>query len=498
VTPSRRRLGLLALAVLLCQVGYLFLTSTCKWTEFPQLEKRIDELAEAFRAGQVHLLQEPNPELLRRANPFDPANQAFWYWDTSLYKGHYYAYWGPVPAIGLAIFKTAFRISRPLGDYVPVLALVTLQLIAGAILLERVARRLFPETPDLCVAAAIVVFAFANPTPFILDRPAIYEAAIVGGQAFVLLGIALAFEAICQVDRRRASNLLAAAAGLSFGLAIGCRISLAPAIAALCLALTVVVWRRADGQRWRRFAETSLSAGAPLALSVGALLLYNRVRFDHWTEFGARYQLSWVNFNWHTSYIWPNIYSYLLRPGQLSCRFPFVTAPFEMSPAVAFPAGFRLPEGYYIYEALMGLLVAAPLAWLGPAAFIGPARSAAEASGETRATLGLRRALGVLLVIAGTITALPILGPNSATMRYQGDFAPALVMLSFVGAWTLERMMAPRTRAARWAFRVPLIALAVLTLLIGTALGFTGYYKVFDIANPSLMAKLRATLHVCR
>ena len=60
----------------------------------------------------------------------------------------------------------------------------TIRLLAGALLIERMARRMFAGVPAFLVALGILVFAYANPTPWLLARGAIYESAIAGGQAF--------------------------------------------------------------------------------------------------------------------------------------------------------------------------------------------------------------------------------------------------------------------------------------------------------------------------
>ena len=57
-------------------------------------------------------------------------------------------------------------------------------------LIRRMGRRLFPGVPHYFVLMAIAVFAFANPTPYLIATPGIYEAAIGGCQAFLLVGLA--------------------------------------------------------------------------------------------------------------------------------------------------------------------------------------------------------------------------------------------------------------------------------------------------------------------
>ncbi len=485
-----RRALLVSLAVVLGEVGYIYIASTGLWTSFPFMEARIDELAEAFRAGHLHLLREPPLELLQRANPFDTSNARLWYWDASLYGRHYYFYWGPVPALLLAAVKTVLRISRRLGDYVPLLGLVTLQLVFGALLIERLARRLFPRISAAGVAGAVLVFAFATPTPFILGRPAIYEGAIVGGEAFLILGLLLAFDAIWHVDRPRRAVVDGAGAGVAFGLAVGCRASMAPGIVVLCLAAAGAAAWRSPQRRFRRFVELVAAQAVPLAILGGLLLLYNRLRFDHWLEFGQRYQLSWIPWKWSTEFIPANLYSYALRPGKQLCRFPFLRALTDPGPS-AFPRNFHFASGYFTYEPLIGQLRISPWIWLCPVAFVSW-RAAAGAELERD-----RRLLAAVVLLAGSLPFLPALCAPSATMRYLGDFSPVLMVLGCLGAWNLQRL-AGRHPLPRWTARALVTLIGLLTMARGFSLGFTGYYNNFEVNNPALSARLERAFSICR
>jgi hypothetical protein len=483
---DRRTLILLA-TMLLAEVGYVFIGSAGHWTRWAFCEDRIDQLAESFRAGHLHLLVEPSRALVQAANPFDPVNSNLWYWDASLYGGHYYFYWGPVPGLLLALVKIALRVSRPLGDYYPYLGLLTLQLVAGTLIIDRVARRLFPEASLRQVAGAVLVFAFANPNLYMLGRPAIYEAAVVGGQAFLLFGLLFSFDAV-NAEIGAKANRSAFASGTAFALALGCRISLGCAVAVIAAATAGFVARRGTALRARRFIEVLAAIGLPLSLGVALLLAYNRLRFDHWLEFGQRYQLTWIGWTWSPAFVPANLYSYALRGAHLACRFPFVTAVTDMG-ATAFPEGFHLAPGYFIYEPTIGLLSSVPWVWLVPAAFIWPRRPPGSAASNLRAVV-------VNLVIAGTLSLAPILCAPSATMRYMGDFAAPLVLLGTIGAWNLRRMTATRPIANRVVAAASL-SLATLTIIIGFVLGLTGYYNNFQANNPSLMSRLERVGSVC-
>ena len=115
-----------------------------------------------------------------------------------------------------------------------------------------------------------------------LARPAVYEAAIVGGQAFLLLGMVFALDAVVAATLRP-GRLLAAGAAWAAALRLpderwtdrraagggdvaGGRSPGNPIAAPRCLPASG--WAR----RWRS--------------ALGLFLLYNRLRFDGWFDFG--------------------------------------------------------------------------------------------------------------------------------------------------------------------------------------------------------------------
>jgi len=61
-------------------------------------------LTEGFLRGHLYLAQDPAPELLALPDPRDPEANARWrLHDASLYHGHYYLYFGPVPVLALYV-----------------------------------------------------------------------------------------------------------------------------------------------------------------------------------------------------------------------------------------------------------------------------------------------------------------------------------------------------------------------------------------------------------
>ena len=153
-------------------VYYVFVTTAGHFTRWHVWSGFYDTHADALLHGQLHLLEQPSRALLALKDPFDLANMPYWRCNHSLYNGHLYHYWGIVPAFLVAGIRLLFRAGGPADD-VLTFAFFVARLVAGTLLIRDVARRANPRPPKWAVAAAMLVFALANPTPYTLARAAI-------------------------------------------------------------------------------------------------------------------------------------------------------------------------------------------------------------------------------------------------------------------------------------------------------------------------------------
>jgi hypothetical protein len=475
---------------LLVAIGvlYFFYITAGTFRKWPTYNELYDALAEGFRAGHLYLPFDPSPELVAKPDPLDPSNVGLWYPDLSLYQGKYYIYWGPLPALGIWAVKWSFRIRKTVGDQYPCFAFYILYVIAGALLLRRIAERLFPGLPHYLLLIGIAVFALANPTPFLIATPGIYEAAIAGGQAFLLVGLVFAFDALGGA--RRFSKLRLVAAGMAWSLALGCRVSVGPAV--FCITLLTALSAR-TARRWLSAIRDFALLSAPVVVTVALLLYYNKARFDSWTEFGTGVQLNTVHYRGASEYLIPNLYSYLLRWPRFSCTFPFATAPWDLPAAEAFPKHFKIPEGYWIQEPVVGMFRAVPWALLFPLAFVFAAQHIsshfAPVAPRRGATRGTWLWCTCVFSVLAFVTALPFIATFNATMRYLGDVTPGFLLLATLGGWELYHRLRHRAWLRR-GYGAFLTLLGVTTVVLGLLLGFQGYNGHFQQYNPTLHEKL--------
>lgn len=411
-------------------------------------EAYYSQLADAFRNGQVSLRKPVPPGLARLADPYDPAANYPYRLaptradDLSYYRGRFYLYFGPTPAL-LLFWPWAALTGRYLFHSTAVLIFCLAAFFAGAGLLQAIRRRYFPEVGPGVAAAGVLAVGLASSMPILLQRGEFWEVPIACASALTLLALAAIWRALEAPAHR---GLWLAAASLAYGLAIGARPSMLFGAVILLVPLLV------DWTGPRQFA----AAAGPAMLCVLGLLLYNARRFGSPFEFGWHYQLAAVRQGsvrpFGLGYLRLNLPVYLLRPAALMRNFPFVRA------GTVLP----LPPGHPEIEAF-GLLTNIPLTWLALAAPLAWRERAPETARRLRGLV----AAAILLF---AVPALTLCCFFERETRYELEFLPPLVLLAVVGIFSLERALAARPgwrRGARTAWGLLLAGSIAFNLLNG-------------------------------
>ena len=168
--------------------------------------------------------------------------------------------------------------------------------LAGAWLYCQLARRFFPESSDVAVAAGLLAFGLGSGLPPLLLRPEIYEVAISCGYMFVMLSLAVVWRSLLNKGRRAVWLTLAS---LCYGLAIAARPSLLFG-ASILLAPVIAFWGERTQQDQLARSSLRLLAAAiwPITIVGLGLLWLNFARFGSAFEFGQKFQLAGVNIRW--------------------------------------------------------------------------------------------------------------------------------------------------------------------------------------------------------
>ena len=294
-----RRQPWLALSLILPPIFllYVWLVTAGGWTK-PATETTFyyDMLADALASGRRFLNQTPDPRLAELPNPYDPEaiprcktgqSSDCYLMDASYFDGKYYLYWGPAPALMLAVLKIG-GFGR-LGDNAMALIAATALFLITALCLVDLWRRYFSELPRWLLAPPLILAGLAYPLPWVLDEPFIYEAAILLGAAFLTAGLAMAMPVLASGDQDPGRLALV---GVLWSLSLGTRAVLGVPIVAL---VGAIAWRllrlRSSGSRPKSLARPLAALALPLVATASLIAVYNFVRFSNPLEFGWRYQL---------------------------------------------------------------------------------------------------------------------------------------------------------------------------------------------------------------
>ena len=488
ITPARterRERGIIWYGVAGAGIAILislwYITSG-RMVTFTPYSAYFDRQANAFLAGQLSLLEKPPAALLALADPYQVQNRAGirdYIWDATLYKGKYYLYWGPVPAL-LATLVKLFHPAWVVEDQYLLLFSIAGMAIGLATLLYWLQKEFFPKIPGWMVLGLTLLGVLNTPVFWLVNRPDVYETAIAAGQCFTILGLYAAARAM-QTEKHRVPLL--ALAGFSWGAAIGSRLDLGVGIAWMVFLICLFLFFKT--RNWRVHAGALAALIVPLLVWGAGLAWYNQARFGNILETGFRFQLTGgalpadSRHVTSVSYILPNIYNLLARPMEVHWReFPFFFTPFirsEMWPKYL----FYPHDPYYFYnEPIAGVFVSIPVIWLLlipllviPSSLVWNwlherALTSTPIRYQPPSTWVGAMVLGAFLCNLGVLTMY-----IASTMRYEANLAPLLTVLVGLGVGWASTKLANRPRL--WRLVLFFVGISVLiSIVIGLLTNF--------------------------
>jgi hypothetical protein len=465
---SRRRRVSIGCSLAILVAFYFWTATTSEWPGRPgkNLGYYNVQLANAFLAGQMHLLIPPSPALLALPDPYDPVqNQPYRLHDAVLFDGKYYLYYGPTPALVLfGPFRalTGLDFTEPLA----VALFCSIGLVHAFLLVQFLCLRFLPRTPFAMVLAAIPALGFGNVAPFLLRRPLHYEVAISAGYAFVFAGLYYLTAGALGSRFRRA---YVAVGSLLLGLAGGARFPMLGAgLVALALAGNAIARRR--DRALSDHVLTCLAFFGPVSVCVGLLGLYNWLRFGSWTEFGISYTLqggeSARTYAFYNVARMPaGLLYYLLVPPRFLAQFPFI---------VLQPHYYRSPPPGYYLEPVAGILTHVPLVGI---LVLWPVWLKRWLPGGLGLVAGASLAVGLVLLGLFCLAA--------GTMRYEVDFATFLLVPALL-LWCSAVNALGQTGVSRVLVVSSFSLLLAVTVVFNTAFSLVGYYDNLKSGSPQI------------
>ena len=501
--PHRRWTPLVAgaLTVVIIGIIYVGLVSAWHWTQWPATDTYYGLLGDAFTRGKPYLPIEPAPGLSNSQNPYEGWSGKGGIVNLSYYQGKYYMYWGPAPAVALAIFRI---LGAPiLGDDVVVFAAISFIFLFSSLIIFRLKHVYFKGLPLWLTMAGLVIVGTIHPMLWFQNSPGLLTAAIASGQAFLLGGVYFMVKAL--TDKDAGIGNYAAVGGL-WGLAMTSRLTTVASVMVLVMGIMIFSFRRARPMhRYKTEAVILVSLFAPLVLALGLYGWYNVIRFDNAFETGLRYQFAALSpgdqmargtfFSWR--YMVPNAFHYFLTPIRPISSFPYLRAVYYEYPLFAgLLPRLGVPADYTVEDAT-GLVLAAPTLlfamtfarkWLYDEI---PRQSGndspvVKAAGRTSIDQG---PLGLLLLLSGLAGVLPVILYFYSTTRYEMDFVPLLAIVAVIGMWRFYEDTRPYPIQSRLATGVIVLIVTAATLA-SFLLAVSGAGSNFDDLNPSLFSFL--------
>lgn len=446
---------------------YIWYTTAGKWEVTYNETSYYDLLASAFRHGQLALEIQPDPALLtfKDESLYEPRNREGIpvLWDATLYKGKYYLYWGPAPALLLTFVK--FFYAQEIGDRFLALFFLSTTLIFLTLILFDLYKNYFKHIPNWAVLFAIAFVGLINPMVYVLVEGRIYEASIAAAQFFLMGGFYFLFSAYHQPN---ISKLFLA--GLFFALAIGSRTTVLFAVA--FTSIVVLFWVIKEYQS--KVISYLIAFAIPLLIGGIAYATYNYARFDSFTEFGYRYQLTSYNLyekldeTFSSNYIVPNTYKTLFNPLEQRISFPYF-----FPTRFAGPAWLETERGFYLLkaESVTGLLISSP--FLLFIFFAGIQKD--------------KKIFWIILCVAGSSLLLffTLQAFFFVAMRYLLDLIPTLALLAVIGFWNGYTLSKNKT-----IFFVLSLFLLTYTITLSLIISISGNLEAFQNLNPDFIKNM--------
>jgi len=272
-------------------------------------------LAQSFLHQNLDLPIKPNPQLLTLPNPYDPIqNGAYRLHDASLYRGNYYLYWGPIPAITRVFFANQLPEQFFIFLYVSGCAIIYFFIV------KKIKSDYFPKTNKIYFYFAILSGSFNGVILNLLASSGIYYEAIAAAQFFFLCGFFITLHYLSNPQ-----NKYICFSSIFYTLSFASRISyLFP-----CLFIAIYYLVTSIKQKKKSVFSTLLSF-SPYLTGLLLLGLYNYLRFGNFLEFGLQYQLAGIdmslNYKNFTSIhnIPNNIQNYFFNFPSISSHLPFI------------------------------------------------------------------------------------------------------------------------------------------------------------------------------
>lgn len=292
-------------------------------------------LANSIIAGHPWLDLPVDPGLARMDNPYDVATRtqlaqdgAKIYFDHAFYDGHYYMYFGVIPAL-VAFVPFKLLTGTMLSSGYATAAFCVLATVAATFVVLGLRRMYFAKASWGAVLLAIIMATAGSNILYQAFTPSFYSVPQAASMMFTAAALA------CWLwSRRTRGDAVVVSSPLIFlgSLFMACNLGCRPQFILMALFAVPIFWDCVFTHRALfslRGLLPTICACLPFVLVFVPLGLYNHARFGSYFDFGANYNLTGFDMTHATkpfTSILSILFYFFLQPGSIIGNFPFVTS----------------------------------------------------------------------------------------------------------------------------------------------------------------------------
>ena len=458
-------------------------------TQHTQNGNQYNILADSILDGKAYLDLPVSDILLSMDNPYDTNMRAELnsiqhdkiYWDYAYYDGHYYCYFGVLPCL---LTFLPFKLITGLdlrNDYV-VLLFGVLSAVAAMVLARSLARTYFKKISfGAFICGFFTIFLLSG----ILEQiylPRIYPIPMLSSLFFSFLGLSFWVNAKYRFQSGDQNPITQVVLGaICIALTLGCR----PQYILTCLFAFPIFWKEIKKRFFfsKKGLANTLAVIAPFIIVLIPICMYNYVRFDSFTNFGASYNLTGADMTSYTFDI-PTIavhaLEYLFLLPQFITDFPFLYSVNE----------FPIPPILWTNETFYaGFCILSPVSLICVSLFSPRVRNRLKDAGLNGFTY-------VCILVAVSILVIDCY-VSGVTMRYFTDFGWQISLATIFIFWSKESSLRSSARATqiRMSHKFQFVYFAVLLFgLLAYSWTFLGTARIGPLwaGSPDLYSLVKS------
>lgn len=437
------------------------------------------DFVEAIKHHQLYLLEEPSSNLLELQDPYDNYTRdnivkrdIDYKWDTALYNGHQYIYFGILP---LLITFLPFNLLT--GKYLKISFVVFLFSIFIFLLLKeillKIIKRYFKDTPFINVFFSLVIILSGTLILYANGMSRVYEMVIIVGLYFVLQGIYFILNSI-EKEKNKFWNIFLGSSFLA--LSVACRpTDLLVSLIVLPYFIKLFI-EFIKNKEYKNLIKLIFAVSIPYLLIGIALMWYNYVRFDNIFEFGAKYQLTISNMKELKSRIFTiptGLICNLFSIPSFIYEFPFIENHNKLMPFYGY---------YYIENMIGGLFILSPICLSIFGIF---KLNKKEINKE------LKFLINILIIVGMLISIISIMMAGS-NQRYLIDYAWILIIASIMIYLSLYNIL--KSEESKKILNKIFAIIAIYTVILGFLSGIVSEKEYMKNNSKEMYYKIKYTI----